>query len=212
MPICKRRSPASEPMPPKPQPVGLRIELKDVKPLVWRRIVVSNQWTFASLHNYVQWVMGWQDSHAHEFHIGSRVVAPQWWIREMEFDRETTHCVDERRISVAAVASEVGVGGVFEYHYDMGDGWEHRLIVEAPPTGWADHDFALPACTAGENACPPEDVGGPHGYERFLACLADPSSGEHIDTRRWVGGVFDPAGFDLNRVNRHWSRTRRRRR
>lgn len=73
-------------------------------------------------------------AHAHEFHIGSRVVAPEWWIREMEFDRETTHCVDERRVSVAAVAGEIGVGGVFEYHYDMGDGWEHRLIVEAPPT------------------------------------------------------------------------------
>ena len=54
----------------------------------------------------------------------------------------------------------------------------------------------------GENACPPEDVGGPHGYEHFLACVTDPNSDEHIDARRWVGGVFDPAGFDLNRVNR----------
>src|ERR1700735_2301744 len=48
-------------MPPKPQPVTLRIELLDVAPLVWRRVLVSNQWTLANLHNYLQW------THAHEF-------------------------------------------------------------------------------------------------------------------------------------------------
>jgi hypothetical protein len=90
-PIASMRTDATE-----PQPVGLRIELKHVKPVVWRRIVVSNQWTLASLHNYVPWVVGWQDSHAHEFHIGSRVVAPEWWIREMEFDRETTQSRESR--------------------------------------------------------------------------------------------------------------------
>lgn len=105
-------------MPPKPEPVGLRIELEHVKPLVWRRIVVSNQWTLASLHNYVQWVVGWQGSHAHEFHVGSRVIAPQWWIRETEFDRETMHCVDaypwrpSRAKSVWAVLSSITTTGV----------------------------------------------------------------------------------------------------
>ena len=44
------------------------------------RVLVSNQWTLASLHRYLQWVMGWTDSHAHEFQIGASVVAPDWWI------------------------------------------------------------------------------------------------------------------------------------
>ncbi|MGE3395002.1 MAG: hypothetical protein AB7J97_11925 [Steroidobacteraceae bacterium] len=43
---------------PRPTPVALRIELLDVEPLVWRRVLVSNQWTLASLHGYLQWVMG----------------------------------------------------------------------------------------------------------------------------------------------------------
>lgn len=30
------------PTPPRPQPVALRIELLDVVPLVWRRVLVSN--------------------------------------------------------------------------------------------------------------------------------------------------------------------------
>jgi hypothetical protein len=57
-------------MPPKPQPIGFRVELRDIEPLIWRRIVVSDQWTLAGVHHFVQWVMGWWDSHAHEFHVG----------------------------------------------------------------------------------------------------------------------------------------------
>jgi hypothetical protein len=38
-------------MPPKPQPIALRIELLNIAPLIWRRVVVSNQWTLASLHH-----------------------------------------------------------------------------------------------------------------------------------------------------------------
>jgi len=49
---------------PRPKPVALRIELLEIEPLIWRRALVSNQWTLASLHGYLQWVMGWQDSHA----------------------------------------------------------------------------------------------------------------------------------------------------
>jgi hypothetical protein len=61
-------------------------------------------------------------------------------------------------------------------------------------------------CTAGENACPPDDVGGPRGYARFLAAMADPEDEEHSSMETWIGGVFDPRGFDLNRVNRDWHR------
>ena len=65
--------------PPRPKPVALRVELQDVTPLVWRRVLVSNQWTLASLHNHVQWVMRWTNTHAHEFQVGASVVAPDWW-------------------------------------------------------------------------------------------------------------------------------------
>jgi hypothetical protein len=34
-------------------------------------------------------------------------------------------------------------------------------------------------CLGGENACPPEDVGGAPGYANFLAAVADPRHEEH---------------------------------
>ena len=58
-----------------------------------------------------------------------------------------------------------------------------------------------PLCTAGANAYPPEDVGGPSGYSDFVRAISVPSHPEHADMLRWCGGAFDPAGFDLNAVN-----------
>jgi Plasmid pRiA4b ORF-3-like protein len=193
---------------PRSSPVALRVELLEIEPIIWRRIVVSNQWTFASLHNYLQWVMGWQDTHAHEFRVGDRWIAPDWWIQEAGLDREVRSYTDERRISIAAVVREIGIGGEFEYHYDMGDGWVHRIVIETMPEFRVD-DLRTPLCMAGENACPPEDVGGPFSYPHFLECIANRAHPEHSDMLQWIGGVFDPKGFDLNRLNRDWRPGRR---
>jgi hypothetical protein len=54
----------------------------------------------------------------------------------------------------------------------------------------------------GENACPPEDIGGPHGYAKFLEAITDPEHEEHEPCFRWIGGVWDPKGFEVNRINR----------
>jgi hypothetical protein len=190
----------------------LRVELLEVAPPDGRRVLVSNQWTLASLHSYLQWVMGWKDSHAHEFQVGASVVAPDWWIHEISLDSDVRHYRDERRVSVAAVVSELGTRGEFGYRYDMGDGWRHRIIVESPPPPGATQELPLPICLAGENACPPEGVGGPRGYTLFLEILGDRRHEQHEDMLRWIGGVFDPKGFDLNRINRDWKGEKARRR
>ena len=194
---------------PKPKVVALRIELLDVAPLVWRRVLVPDHWTFATLHHYLQWVMGWTDSHAHEFEIGTGLVAPDWWIAEASSEEEASRYRDERQISIAAARRELGPRGEFEYRYDMGDGWTHRIVIEAVPPSMAG-ELRLPVCVAGEHACPPEDVGGSHGYAEFLMILADRGHEQHGDTVRWIGGVFDPTGFDLNRINRDWKSAQRR--
>jgi hypothetical protein len=52
----------------------------------------------------------------------------------------------------------------------------------------------------GEGACPPEDVGGPHGYADFLTVLANPTDPEHDHMRGWAAAwndTFDLATVDL---------------
>jgi hypothetical protein len=109
---------------------------------------------------------------------------------------------------VTAVATELGIGGELEYCYDTGDGWQHRIILESPPPHWAKQDLPLPMSLAGENSCPPDDVGGPHGYALFLEIIGDRDHEQHEDMVRWIGGVFDPKGFDMNRNNRDWKRAK----
>src|SRR3546814_16075347 len=55
------------------------------------------------------------------------------------------------------------------YEYDFGDFWEHEIRVEAREQPSADKPW--PVCTDGARAGPPEDIGGPGGYERLLERL-----------------------------------------
>jgi pRiA4b ORF-3-like protein len=172
--------------------VVLRVELLGIEPLIWRRLRVDQSVTFQALHEVLQRVMGWQDSHLHEFH------ADELAIGMMDVDEPRKGLQDENAWSLGQLL-ETGVSE-FEYLYDFGDDWLHRVIVE--PTSRGKAGGSGPLCLAGENACPPEDVGGPPGYALFLQALADPKHENHKQYVEWIGGIWDPKGFDLNRINR----------
>jgi hypothetical protein len=85
---------------------------------------------------------------------------------------------------------EAADGSTIGYLYDFGDSWQHRLVVE--DRGEPDPRHLYPRLTDAEGRCPPEDVGGFPGYERFLDILVDPKDPEHQETPDWHGGPFDP--------------------
>jgi hypothetical protein len=88
----------------------------------------------------------------------------------------------------------VTAGSTFDYLYDFGDGWSHRVTVEKILP--AEAGTTVPACIDGRRACPPEDCGGPWGYGHLLEALADPTHPEHRDLTDWLGAPFDPEAFD----------------
>lgn len=96
------------------------------------------------------------------------------------------------------------VGDQFEYVYDFGDGWSHVLTVEQVLP--AEPGQRYPRCLFGQRACPPEDVGGPWGYEEFRAAIADPGHPEHQEFLDWAGGGFDPEAFDVVAVDQAFDR------
>jgi pRiA4b ORF-3-like protein len=168
------------------QTYQLRIDLKGVNPKVWRRIFVPATIKLNKLHDILQTTMGWMDCHMHSFDInGVEYGTPDLDDDNLlQFERED-------RISLkTALAGQTR----FLYEYDFGDGWEHVIKVEKVfPPGIP---IAVPTCVAGENACPPEDVGGPYGYAEFLATIGDPNHEEHQAMREWVGADFDPTAFE----------------
>ncbi len=50
----------------------LKVKLLDIEPEIWRRFVVPASITLDRLHDVIQIVMGWTDSHLHEFTIGKK--------------------------------------------------------------------------------------------------------------------------------------------
>jgi hypothetical protein len=45
----------------------LYVELEDIEPLIWRRLLVLATITLPNLHDLLQLAMGWTDSHLHSF-------------------------------------------------------------------------------------------------------------------------------------------------
>lgn len=112
------------------------------------------------------------------------------------------HIADEEGVTLR---DALGAKKTFTYVYDYGDDWRHKVKVEKVVT--LDVPIERGVCIGGENACPPEDVGGPPGYEEFLAALVDPKHPEHWDLKEWIGGSFDPAAFSVDEVNERLSST-----
>jgi len=88
----------------------------------------------------------------------------------------------------------------FLYVYDFGDNWEHEVLVEKIVTGNSGSE--RPLCLGGKRHRPPEDCGGPPGYQNFLEAVRDPGHEEYEAMLEWVGGSFDAEAFDLAAVNR----------
>ncbi len=183
-----------------------RITLREVDPPIWRLIEVPATATFWDLHVAIQDAMGWLDCHLHGFRLdvappgsfvlvglpgldgfaGGPPVLPGWQHGITEF------------FSAPGVSAR--------YDYDFGDGWEHDVVFEAVAPRVKGQK--VPRCLDGARACPPEDCGGPYGYERLLGIIADPGHEEYEDTIEWLGGTIEPEVFDPAKVRFENPKTR----
>ncbi len=48
---------------------AIKIALRGVSPMVWRRLRLSGDTSLAALHYMIQIVFGWYDDYLHKFHI-----------------------------------------------------------------------------------------------------------------------------------------------
>ena len=183
-------------VPPQSSIYQMMIVLDGIKPPIWRRFLVASDIKLSKIHRVLQIVMGWENSHMHEFRAG-----------KVSFGEPSPDylgkMLDAKKVELRKVAQNEKER--FKYIYDFGDGWEHDLIVEkilAPETGT---DY--PVCLAGERACPPEDCGGIGGYAMLLTALSGPKTADERDLVEWAGD-FDPDQFDLDAINSRLKRMR----
>lgn len=169
----------------------VRISLEGIKPEIWRRFAVRDDISLLELHEIIQAVMGWTDTHLFRFFINKTEYTDEETIAEMRRGKNA------EKVTVRSL--KLKKGDTFKYVYDFGDEWAHKLKIESVSA--PDPEIEYPVCLDGARECPPEDCGGPQGYEQLLSILNDPGHSEHDYMKEWAGPHFDPEEFDLDLVN-----------
>src|SRR6266567_8685390 len=99
----------------------LRVVLRGVSPLIWRRLLVRSHSTIADLHASLQRVLGWSDEHLNRFVIHGRDYGV-WHDGGIGFRDDPRYvCLADLRLCV---------GERFLYEYDFTDGWQHDVRLE----------------------------------------------------------------------------------
>lgn len=176
----------------------LRISLEGIKPQIWRRVRVPGSTTLAQLHEIIQVVMGWSNSHMHGF-----IVHDEWFVED---PREIEGAAPESRSRLSSLG--LSPKDHFRYVYDFGDDWVHRILVSKilPADEVREDDRAGPRLVSGKRAAPPEDCGGVPGYYRALYYLDEEEDIEDEDEdlaylREMFPAGWDPEHLDVKAIN-----------
>jgi len=183
-----------------------KITLRDVTPAVWRRIAVPDTASMFTFHRVIQTAFGWRDYHDFSFYSEDRKLEVASGYDEsfgpMDEEAELKFA---RRVTVAEFLAHPRVGKKALYAYDFGDGWKHDIkLIRRRRVKAEDFEFQI---FDGSGRCPPEDVGGVDGYQRFKDVLAGKVEPERSwpdeadDRRTWYGlkkgEAYDPTYFCL---------------
>lgn len=174
--------------------VQLKIILENTKPEVWRRVLIMEGSSLRTLHYLIQDVFWWKGYHSYMFKVGDDEYS------DPEFDTGQGW-LDDSKSKVGKIVEKFSE---FNFIYDFGDWWSHKIIFE----GFVEADLKAkyPVCIDGRNAAPPEDVGGPPGFEEFKTAIKDKKHERHEEFLEWYDGgmfqkYFKANWFDLEITN-----------
>jgi hypothetical protein len=180
---------------PAPTPASvyqIKVTLNGSKPPIWRRVLVPDSISLHQLHTILQIVMGWTNSHLHQF-----IIDDEYYGEPEEADGYSEDLQNEKRYRLNQFVERKGFK--FTYEYDFGDSWEHTVHVEAILP--VEKGKKYPVCLEGKRACPLEDIGGVEGYDDLLKIFSNPKHPEHNDMMEEFGDDFEPEFFDIEDVN-----------
>lgn len=175
----------------------IKATLDDITPPIWRTFLVEANQSLGFLHEILQALFLWEHAHLHQFTSGKRCFQDLSGDAAEELFGENLE--DTFDIKIGELLRKQN--DVISYEYDFGDGWVIELRLEATTPLDEIPYPGLPVCVAGGRAAPPEDCGGPPGYDELVMAVQNPLSVEGQDRLDWLGSPWDPEGFDVNFAN-----------
>jgi Plasmid pRiA4b ORF-3-like protein len=123
----------------------LRIDLDHFRPPVWRRVRLSAGTTLSELHEIIQILFEWDGDHLHVFTVdGAQYADPA---------QELDGCMNTDELTLVAALRHPGAR--LTYRYDLGDCWDHTVLLEAGTSTPASRSG--PTCVGGRGDAPVED-------------------------------------------------------
>ena len=125
----------------------LHIQLQDIKPAIWRRVLVADNTTLAQLHHIIQAAMNGVMGKRFAFEVAGQ----RYGLPNPDLPEDPT--MDARRYTLSQLMQ--GQPLPMRYSASLAGGLTHRIRLEACTPVSAETLEQLPQCLAGRSPCPP---------------------------------------------------------
>ena len=99
----------------------LRIVLRGISPMIWRRVKIPGSTSLADLHYVIQTIYGWDDENLHQFHIYGKDYG-------INYDGGLGYSDNAHKVYLDDFAFDAG--DKFSYEYNFFEHWMHDIRVE----------------------------------------------------------------------------------
>lgn len=99
----------------------IKIALRGISPMVWRRLRISGNTSLATLHKCIQILYGWDDVHLHQFHI---------YGKDYGINYAGGFCYSDNPHTVYLDDFFFEVGDKFTYEYNFFENIMHDIRIE----------------------------------------------------------------------------------
>jgi len=136
-----------------PEVYQLKLSIRHISPMIWRRLLVGNDMTLDQLHDTIQILFKWDNYYLYQFKFFAR-----------QFSSRAGSCEDDRDVCLKDFHFHIGESFLYEYNFYCF--WQVEVRLENVLA--FDTNKSYPKCIAGKGDPPPEDVGGPADYMAWL--------------------------------------------
>lgn len=181
--------------------ISLELVLTGSEPKIKRVVEVHKDIHLIDLHEVLQIVFLWENTHLYNFEIGKTSL--------INLDEEMPASKAALKKKYNTKLNAVIANGIkrMTYFYDFGDSWE--VDIKFGKQSLADADILYPRLVSAENASPPDDCGGIPGFYGIAEILADKKHENYGDFKEWLSGwrglkgkVFDASYVNFENINK----------
>lgn len=142
----------------------LKLTIEESNPVIWRKILIPEDYLVDDLHCAIQIMFDWSDQYLYEFRIKGKRYA---------FDNKPD-TLESYMYSLEELSLKKN--NSFTYVYDFDDNWKIKILVEDILS--LPENEKLPVYLDGENPAPPENIGGIYFYNEIFEKI---SKNEEVD-------------------------------